>query len=75
MKELRSRASTIEFIRKYSIFKYLNTYHLPDETGYTYHREIVRGILKKHFPIYAKRIELWEVLHSLKIIEPKEDNR
>lgn len=75
MKELRSRASTIEYIRKYGIFQYLNQYHLPDASGYIYHFERARGLIKKHYPIYKKKIELWEVLHNLEVIKPREDNR
>ena len=76
MKELHTIMSTIEYIRKKSIFKYLDNYQMERPDGERpEHAERVRGILKKRYPIYTKRIELWEVLHGKRIMKPWDTNR
>jgi len=67
MKELKTILSTITFIRQNSIFEYLNLYHLPNENGLE-HAEWVRGSIKKKYPIYRQKIELWEKVHGLPVI-------
>jgi hypothetical protein len=69
-KELNTWASTIEYIRKHGIFKYLDKWHtLVPPDFLPLHHKSARAYLKKHYPIYAKKIELWEVLHDLTVIE------
>jgi hypothetical protein len=72
-RHLKTWPSVITYIRKYSIYQYLNIYHYGSKEEWTEswkHNGCARTYLKKHYIIYKKQIELWEKLHGLK---PGED--
>jgi hypothetical protein len=68
IKHLPTWASTMNYIYKNGIFKYLDNYHTLPILDSRKHSPMARAWLKKHHPIYANQIRLWEILHNKDVV-------
>jgi len=70
VREISTLQQVFDYIDENGVFAYLDKYQLPiDWRPYAFHNEYVRGTIKVKYPLYKKRIELWEKLHGLPIIK------